>query len=121
MLRVLICIKCPKGCQLSVTIDKGEIDSISGNDCPLGKDYAQSEIKNPMRILTTTVKAEGLNLKMIPVRTNNDISLKRFKDAVLELEKITLTSSIEDGTVIINNILDLGVDIIATRKAHLEK
>ena len=30
----LICINCPLGCPLTVTMENGEVKSVSGNTCP---------------------------------------------------------------------------------------
>ena len=120
MNRKLICIKCPKGCVLSIVIEDKKIISVTGNDCSKAIEYAHAEIENPMRILTTTVKASGLDLKMVPVRTEKPISLNQLKKVLLELQKITLTYPVEDGKVIISDILGLGVDVMATRQATLK-
>lgn len=46
--RNLICIGCPMGCPLVVTID-GENIIVSGNTCPHGAEYAKKEVTNPTR------------------------------------------------------------------------
>ena len=54
MVHKLTCIRCPIGCQ--VVIEKYEDRySLSGNECVIGVEYAINEIKDPKRILTTTV------------------------------------------------------------------
>ena len=42
----LICIGCPMGCPLTVTIDGNHI-AVSGNTCPHGADYARKEVMSP--------------------------------------------------------------------------
>ena len=54
--RELICIGCPLGCMLTVDIENGEVVNVEGNTCPRGKAYAEKEVTNPMRIVTSTVR-----------------------------------------------------------------
>ena len=51
----LICIKCPRGCNL--TVANG---TITGNLCPRGIDYAKEEMTMPMRIVTALIKVNNL-------------------------------------------------------------
>ena len=66
MIKKLTCIECPKGCVLSVDVENCRVVEIAGSECPKGEKYAVAEIEYPTRILTSTVLAEGLPLKMIP-------------------------------------------------------
>lgn len=57
MVKDIICVACPMGCQISVELsDSGEILSVTGNTCKRGDAYARTECTNPERSLTTTVK-----------------------------------------------------------------
>ena len=38
--RELICIGCPMGCPLTVTLDGGAVVTVQGNTCPRGDAYA---------------------------------------------------------------------------------
>ncbi|MCX5751868.1 MAG: DUF1667 domain-containing protein [Candidatus Saganbacteria bacterium] len=114
--RKLTCIDCPKGCQLSIETDNGKVMGISGNQCKKGEEYAKQEIENPMRILTTTVIAEGLPLKMIPVRTSGPIPKAKLKEAIEAARKTKITKPVQAETIITKNFLDLGVNLIATRE-----
>ena len=87
MIKNLTCIECPKGCVLSAEIESGEVVKVSGNLCPKGLPYASSEIENPTRILTSTVLAKGLSLKMVPVRTDRAIPKPRILEAAQEIRK----------------------------------
>ncbi len=33
----LICINCPLGCPLTVTLENGEVKTVTGNTCPRGE------------------------------------------------------------------------------------
>lgn len=57
MVKDIICVACPMGCQISVELnDDGEILSVTGNTCKRGDAYARTECTHPERSLTTTVK-----------------------------------------------------------------
>ena len=45
----LICICCPLGCPLTVTLENGEVISVTGNTCPRGAAYGRREVTNPYR------------------------------------------------------------------------
>ena len=53
--RNLTCIGCPLGCAITVTMDGGNVVSITGNTCKRGSDYASKEVTHPTRIVTSTV------------------------------------------------------------------
>lgn len=112
----LICIECPKGCGLSVDIENYRVINVTGNTCPKGKDYAISEIENPIRILTSTILAEGLALKMIPIRTDSPIPKTKILEAMKEIKKIRINKPVSTGEIIVKNFLGLGVNLISTRQ-----
>ena len=116
MIKEFICIECPKGCHLSVVINDGVISEISGNSCEKGEAYARAEIENPMRILTTSVLALGLTLKMIPVRTDKPIPKARLFDAMKKVKEMRVDKPVCCGDIIEENFLELGVNLIATRE-----
>jgi CxxC motif-containing protein len=88
---------------------------VSGNQCPKGDAYAQSEIENPLRILTGTVLAEGLSLKMVPVRTDKPIPKAKLIDAAAELKRLRVKHPLRVGAVLAADFLGLGVNLIVTR------
>ena len=51
----LTCIGCPMGCTVTVLVENGRVDNISGNHCKIGEEYARSEVTNPVRTLTSTI------------------------------------------------------------------
>lgn len=105
----LICIKCPRGCNLVV-----DGDNVTGNLCPRGLDYAREEQTNPLRIVTTLIK---VGEKVVPVKTSSEVPKARINDVLDEIAKINVeTTSI--GDVVLTNILDLGVDIVVTGEPY---
>ena len=111
--RELTCIVCPRGCGLEVELsDSGEFISVSGNLCPRGKTYAINECTNPMRTVTSTVRCE--DGAVVAVKTSDNIPKSRVFDVMKEINRKVAPASVSVGDVIIENVLGLGVDIVAT-------
>jgi len=117
MNKKMTCIECPQGCALSVDHENCKVIKVEGAKCPKGMGYAMSEIENPSRILTATVVAHGLDLKLIPVRTNKPIPKKDIFRAMEEIAKLNVTEPFKAGDTVVENFLSLGVKLIATREA----
>jgi CxxC motif-containing protein len=111
----LICIECPNGCVLSADIEDGKVVRVSGHTCPKGEQYAFAEIESPQRILTSSVLAEGLTLKMIPVRTDGPIPKEKLFEAIEEIKRVRVREDLCPGDMILKNFLGLNVNLIATR------
>ena len=117
--RELVCISCPVGCVLTVTMDKKGVQ-VAGHQCRLGARYAEKEVTNPSRMLTTSIKIaseeDQLSYVMLSVKTSADIPKDRLLDCLKVIKNLKLTSPVNIGDVVIENILDLGVDVVATRQ-----
>jgi len=115
----MICIACPLGCRLSIYEDNSaEGFIVSGNKCLRGIDYAVKEMTNPTRVLTTTVKISKAFFSRIPVRTNGAIPKSLIYEAMKLINCIEIQAPVRMGQVLIKNILDTGVDIIASRSMY---
>lgn len=113
----LTCIGCPLGCAVTVeTDDNGQIESITGNTCKRGEDYARKEVTNPTRIVTSTVKVEGGTLDMVSVKTRSDIPKGKIFDCVHDLKGICVKAPVHIGDVIAADVAGTGVDMIATKE-----
>lgn len=113
--RELICINCPLGCPLTVSLENGEVVSVSGNTCPRGEAYGRKECTNPTRIVTSTVRVTGGSLPVVSVKTASDIPKGKMADCVRALKEVTVRAPIHIGDVLLENVADTGVNIIATR------
>lgn len=112
--RELICIGCPLGCPLTVTMEDGEVKAVEGNTCKRGDDYARKEVINPTRIVTSTVMVEGGTDVTVAVKTRTDIPKGRIFECVRALKGVTVKAPVHIGDVIVPNVAGTGVDIIAT-------
>ncbi|MBN1684164.1 MAG: DUF1667 domain-containing protein [Gammaproteobacteria bacterium] len=110
----MICICCPIGCNLSVEKIDGVI-RVTGNKCPRGKAYAEQELLNPERIVTTTVKLTGGLYPVIPVKTGRPIPKTKIFEVMDILSNVEITVPVHIGDVVVKNILDTGVDVVITK------
>ena len=115
MKKEMICIGCPMGCYLAVDYDGKAIHGVAGNRCKVGLEYAEKEVFNPERTLTTTVQVKGGHLPLVSVRTSKPIPKDRIFDAMELLAKVEVEAPIKIGEPIIQDIFDTGVNIVATK------
>ena len=114
----LTCIGCPMGCQLTVNIDGGNM-TVSGNTCKRGEDYARKELTHPTRIVTGIVNVEGGDLAVVSVKTAADIPKESIFVCLDEIRKSSVKAPVKIGDVIIENVADTGVNVIATKNINL--
>lgn len=116
IMRDLVCIGCPIGCQLQVKLDGYEVIEVTGNTCKKGDEYAKKECTNPTRIVTSSVCVKDGEIEMVAVKTESDIPKEKIFDCIRELKGVVVNAPINIGDIIIENVLDTGVNIVATRK-----
>ena len=108
----LICINCPKGCELEVAKQGDEI-VVTGHTCPRGEAYAKAELENPTRMVTGLVRVAGMK-KPLPVKTRTAIPKSKINDVLFEMHQATAQLPISIGDVIISNVAGTGIDLVAT-------
>ena len=111
----LTCIGCPMGCPLIVEMNCGEVVSVTGNTCKRGEVYARKEVTNPTRIVTSSVMVEGGNLAAVSVKTKEDIPKEKIFECMKALKGVKVQAPVQIGDVIVTNVADTGVDIVATK------
>lgn len=111
--RELICIGCPMGCPIVVEMEEGKVLSVTGNTCPRGESYARKEVTNPTRIVTTTVRVDGGKVPMINVKTEQDIPKDKIFECIAALRGVTIKAPVHIGDIILENVADTGVNIVA--------
>lgn len=115
MIREMICVACPIGCGISVNLNgTGEVLSVTGNQCKRGEAYAITECTAPTRTLTTTAKVINGKTPLVPVRSANPLPKSSLLDCVSLINSISIEAPVKIGDIIIENILETGVNIIAT-------
>ena len=117
----LTCINCPVGCFLKVEMDGEDVIRVSGNTCRRGDIYARKEVTNPTRIVTTTVKVSNGISDTVSVKTKEDIPKAKIFACVQALKGIEVQAPAHIGDVILKNVAETGVDIVATRNVERQK
>ena len=117
--RELICVACPLGCPITVDFDSdGNVSSVTGNTCKRGDAYARTEVTNPTRMLTTTVKVIDGKSYVVPVKSANPIPKGMMFECMKVINKASIKAHVNTGDVVVENFLGTGVDIIATNYAE---
>ena len=86
---------------------------VTGNRCIRGKKYALAEISNPTRILTTTIRVKN-SPYMLSVKSSGGIAKDKIFECIQILKEIEVQAPISMNEIIVN-ILDSGIDIVATK------
>lgn len=109
----LICIACPIGCHLEIDVEKDY--KVTGNLCKRGEVYGKKELTNPTRIVTSTIIIKGAIYKRLPVKTNGEIPKAKIFDVMEAINKVSATSPVRMGDIIIENVCNTGINIVASR------
>lgn len=110
----LTCIVCPRGCLIQLVENEGQY-ICSGNQCKRGEVYAIQEVTEPRRMFTTTVQITGSKLKRCPVVSSSAIKKEDIFKIRDELDSLVIQAPVKVNDVVVENILDSGINIIASR------
>ncbi|MDR1800700.1 MAG: FAD-dependent oxidoreductase [Lachnospiraceae bacterium] len=105
----ILCTSCPKGCLLKPVTKNGKIEII-GASCPRGIEFGLSELKNPKRFLTTTIRLNGGNYPLVSIRSAKPVPRDDIAPLVNKLRDIELSMPLKCGET---KIL-AGVEMIIT-------
>lgn len=110
-----ICISCPLGCALTVTMKEDTVVQVEGYTCSRGKAYGEKEATNPTRILTSSVKVRGGILPVVSVKTASDIPKGKIIECAGALRDVEAAAPVRIGDVLVRDFCGTGVDLIATK------
>ena len=109
------CMQCPIGCKVIVEIYKGEISGIENAGCNRGIEYATRETKSPVRDFFSTIRISNGKTPMLSVRSTKPVPRNLLLPCATEISKLTVKAPIRMGSIIVKDILNSGIDIIATK------
>lgn len=110
-MKELTCTACPMGCRLSAEIEDGKITLLTGNTCKRGETYAQTELFDPRRMLTTTVTVLG-GFAPVPVKSAEPLPKGTLGACMKVLRRSRMKTPVCVGDVVVSDILGTGIDII---------
>ncbi len=112
--RELVCIACPLGCRMTVTIGASpEEVTVTGNRCARGEAYGKEEILAPRRILTAVVPTDSERFPCAPVRTDKAISRGLMGKLLSDLYGRKASLPVREGQVFIEDFD--GARVVFTR------
>lgn len=117
--REMVCIRCPLGCTLQVELQEDNTVMVTGNQCPRGAEYGRNELTDPRRTVTTTVRRKGSKEAVVSVKTASEIPKGKIKECINVLAGVTLDGPVRIGDVVIKNVAETGVDVVATRNVEV--
>lgn len=118
MIKEYTCIICPNGCDIEVELEGKEIKKLEGALCKKGKQYVEQELKDPQRNISTSIKVINGDLELVSVKLNKTISKDKIFDVIEEIKKIEVEAPIKIGSILKENILNLEVDVVATKNIN---
>ena len=111
----VICIGCPLGCRVSVTLDRRRgVTRIAGAQCRQGERYVLKELREPVRTLTTTVRTVDEGFPLLPVRTSRPVLKKLMADIMRETAGLRVKPPVRCGKVLVSDVAGSGADLVAT-------
>ncbi|HOC22811.1 MAG TPA: DUF1667 domain-containing protein [Anaerolineaceae bacterium] len=111
----LICTACPQGCTLTAVIENGEVIEVRGYNCKKGLDYGVAEMTDPRRMVATTVKVKNGFHPLLPVYTERPVPKPLIPQILDEIRKVEVTAPVKMKSVIVENVLGTGVNVLASR------
>ena len=109
----MICINCPRGCELEVERAADGSVAVKGNACPRGEEYARSELVNPTRMVTGLARVAGMR-KPLPVKTRSAVPKGSIDAVLFAMHQATVQLPVRIGDVVVPDVAGTGVDVVAT-------
>ena len=110
----LICITCPKGCTLEVHREGDTVVKVE-QGCKRGHEYANRELVDPRRMVSSTVKISGGVHPLLPVYTSDAFPKPRIPELMSTLRSLKIKAPVRMNEVVIKDALGTGINILASR------
>lgn len=109
-MKELVCIVCPNSCKLKIDDNL----NVTGAMCKRGDKFAIDEMTAPKRSISSSVGTVFSDIPVVPVRTDGEIPKELIFDLMDVLYKTVIDKKLKRGSVVIENVLGTGVNIITT-------
>ena len=111
----ITCIICPIGCKILVRSNGKTFRILEGNKCKKAIEYVRNEALDPRRMLTTSVLVGEGEWPLVSVKSSKPVPKEKLFYFLEEVKKITIKAPVKKGEVILKNVADTDIDIIATK------
>ncbi|MBC7092698.1 DUF1667 domain-containing protein [Candidatus Bipolaricaulota bacterium] len=120
MIKRVVCVSCPVGCEVAVDIADGQVRRIAGNRCPRGEAYARQEAVEPMRVVATSLKVVGGERPLVSVRTDRPVPRRLIPEIMGAVRRLAVEAPVEIGQVLAEDLAGTGARLVATRSVRRE-
>ena len=111
----ITCIICPIGCKILVDLNGKQIKNVKDTKCKQGIDYALNEALDPRRMLTSSVRIYNGEWPLVSVKSSQPIPKDKVFEVLKEIKKRSIKAPIHLGEIVLKNVANTGIDIIATK------
>lgn len=115
----LVCIVCPNGCRLEADLEEQppalQVTEVRGHLCDKGPLWAEQELTNPVRTVTSSIAVEEGAFPLVSVRTDAAIPRGRIMAVMAQIKTARVRAPVRIGDPLIRNPAGTGCNIIATR------
>ncbi|PLV55699.1 DUF1667 domain-containing protein [Thermotoga sp. SG1] len=116
MLKNVVCVQCPVGCKIKVELnEEGHIKSIIGNRCPRGVEYAKDEIRDPKRVVPTSIRVLNGELPLASVKTDRPIPKRFIPELMKIVREIKVEAPVKSGDIVLKDLFGTGANLVVTR------
>lgn len=111
----ITCTVCPIGCKILIKTHGKQFKVLNGNKCKRGIEYARNEALNPRRMLTSSVLVKNGSWPLVSVKSSSFIPKEKIFSVLKEIKKKKVLAPVKLGQIIIKNVADTKIDIVATK------
>ena len=111
----ITCIVCPIGCKILVRTVEDHFELLEGNKCKKGIDYARNEALDPRRMLTSSILVKNGEWPLVSVKSTRPVPKHKVFFVLKEIKKKTVNAPVKSGQIIIKNVVNTRIDIVATK------
>ena len=117
MKRDMICIVCPNGCEMTVEVQDGKVD-VQGALCKRGRQYAEQEMINPMRTISTSILVKDGEFPLASVRLSKPVPKSLIFDIMKQVEGVRIEAPVHIGQVVLQHVCGSDSDVIVTKNVE---
>ena len=110
------CVICPTSCVVNAEWNEIELQNTDHAQCKLAWDFVRSEIFDPRRMVTTTVRVEEGDLPLVSVKTEPPVPKGKVFEVMQHLAHVVVKAPVNIGDIVVADVLGTGSDVVATKK-----